>query len=182
MKITSSDIINFWFSDSMQQSWFSSTPELDNSIRNDYETLWKTAASGDLDHWSNNAIGSLALVIILDQFPLNMYRNQAISFSTEQKAVSITCSAIERKQDLDLENDKLAFLYMPLMHSEDIEKQNLSVKLYKHHKLKNNIKFAEHHQSIIKQFGRFPHRNKILNRKNTQDEETYLNSDHAFLG
>jgi len=182
MKTAPSDIIDFWFSDNMQKSWFSSTPELDNSIRINYKALWEAAASGELDHWSNNATGSLALIIILDQFPLNMFRNQAISFSTEQKAVSITCIAIEKKQDLDLDKDKLAFLFMPLMHSEDIKKQNLSVKLFKRHQLKNNIKFAEHHQAIIKQFGRFPHRNRILNRENTQDEESYLNSEHAFLG
>ena len=115
-------------------------------------------------------------------FPLNMFRGQAKSFDTERRAADIARNAIEKKLDQQIEKDKLAFLYMPFMHSEDLIDQDMSVKLYRHNKLENNIKFAEHHREIIRRFGRFPHRNIILGRENTEAEIKYLASQKAFRG
>ncbi|MCP4283874.1 MAG: DUF924 domain-containing protein [Gammaproteobacteria bacterium] len=182
MDITPEEIITFWFSNEVKNHWFSSTPALDSEIRHKYEALWKKAVAGKLDDWGNNSTGSLALVLILDQFPLNMYRNLAISFSSERKAVEITCNAINKNLDRRLDYDKRAFLYMPLMHSEELEKQDLSVKMYRDNHLKNSIDFAEHHREIVRKFGRFPHRNRILGRESTEEELLYLSSEHAFLG
>lgn len=176
------EIIDFWYSDSIREYWFSSTPELDKQIRDRYEQVWMESSMGKYDEWENTPEGSLALVIVLDQFPLNMFRGAAKSFQTEEKAIEVALSAINRGFDKKLEKDHLSFLFMPLMHSENIDHQELSVKLYKKYKLKNNIRFAEHHRDIVKKYGRFPHRNKILGRESSEAEIDYLRSEDAFRG
>jgi len=176
------EIIHYWFSDRIKSQWFSSTAELDREILEKYESLWNKAVKGELDEWSKSPIGSLALVILLDQLPLNMFRNQGKSFSTEKKALEISRNAIKQKLDQKIERDKIAFMYMPFMHSEDIDNQDMSVKLYREKGLVDNIKFAEHHRDIIRKYGRFPHRNKILSRESTEEELVYLSSDSAFMG
>jgi uncharacterized protein (DUF924 family) len=180
--ITSKEIIDYWYSDRIKKQWFNSTPELDQEIVDKYEQTWEQAASGNLDKWSATPTGCLALVIILDQFPLNMFRDQAKSFSTEQKSIEITLTAIRSNFHKDIDVDKLSFLFMALMHSENIEHQNLSVELYTEFNLQSTIRFAEHHRNLIARFGRFPHRNKLLGRESTEDEIKYLASKEAFTG
>lgn len=176
------DIINYWYSDRMKKHWFDSNPELDNEIKNNYGKMWEQAADGKLDQWKNTAEGCLALAIILDQFPLNMFRGKIKSFETEGKAIDVTITAIKSDFVKEIDNDKLSFLFMPLMHSENIEDQNLSVKLFEEHSLSNNLRFAKHHRDIIKKFGRFPHRNSILMRESTKEETEYMRSKNAFKG
>ena len=135
-----------------------------------------------MDLWGESANGSLALVIILDQFPLNMYRGLARSFKTEQKAVNIALHALDNDFHRQLKKDKLVFLYMPLMHSEELAMQELSVKLFREANAAENLRFAEHHRDIIRRFGRFPHRNAILGRDSTVAELDYLASKNAFRG
>lgn len=166
----------------MSKRWFSSTPELDAAIRNRYESLWADAAKGELDDWKNSPEDCLSLVIILDQFPLNMFRGEARSFKTEHQAIEATKYALAKDYHKILPAEKLAFLYMPLMHSENLEDQTLSVKLFAEARLENNLRFAEHHRELIRKFGRFPHRNAILGRESTAEEIAYLNSKEAFLG
>jgi uncharacterized protein (DUF924 family) len=155
---------------------------LDQEILQKYGQTWELASLGNLDEWSMTPLGCLALVIILDQFPLNMFRGDAKSFSTEQKSIEITLKAIENNFHKKMDENKLSFLFMPLMHSENIEDQNLSVELFTEFNLKANIRFAEHHQNLIARFGRFPHRNGILGRKSTDAEINYLASKEAFTG
>jgi len=176
------DIIDFWYSDRIKKAWFSSTAELDNEILGKFESIWDKALLNKLDNWSDTPEGCLALIIILDQFPLNMFRENAKSFKTESKAIDIARKAVNSHFDRKIDKEKLAFLYMPFMHSEKLEDQDLSVKLYKQSNLDNNIRFAEHHREIIRKFGRFPHRNKILERKSTEEEFKYLASKNAFKG
>jgi len=175
-------ILDFWFSGRVESQWFASTPELDQEIRERYQAVWERASCGALDDWAHTADGSLALVIVLDQFPLNMFRGEARSFAWERKSVEIALHAIDKKFDETIARERLAFLYMPLMHSEELEEQDLSVTLYEKRNLKQNLKFAEHHRDIIRRFGRFPHRNSILGRESTQDEMEYLASDEAYHG
>lgn len=182
MTITPNEILDFWYSRRMQKHWFSSTPEIDQEILDKYESMWEQAASGVLDAWCETPAGSLALVIVLDQFPLNMFRNQAKTYSTEQLAVKVARKAIDNKQNKEIEKEKIAFLYMPLMHSEHMDDQNLAVKLFTEAGLDDNIKFAKHHRSIVERFGRFPHRNAALLRESTAEELAYLASDEAFKG
>ena len=182
MVFTPLEIINFWYSDRLKSQWFFSTPELDKEILDKYGDLWEAASIGELDDWADSPEGSLALIIVLDQFPLNMFRGQAKSFKSERKAVETAINAINKNFDKCIEKEKLAFLYMPLMHSENLAEQDLSVKMFKESNLDANIKFAEHHREIVKHYGRFPHRNKILGRQSTAAEIKYLASENAFKG
>ena len=176
------DILHYWYSASVKKQWFSATPELDAEIHNRYALLWRQAADGLLDRWKATPEGCLALCIILDQFPLNMFRGKPESFATEAQAISVSKYAIKQGYDKQIEKQRLAFLYMPLMHSEDLADQKLSVELFKAANLQNNIRFAEHHLELISKFHRFPHRNSILGRKSTSEEMAYLASKHAFKG
>lgn len=176
------EVLDFWFAESTQKLWFNSSAEFDNVIHTKYKSLWEQASSGQLKHWRKTALGSLSLVIVLDQFPLNMFRGTAMSFSTAQHAVSITRTALSKNFHKQLNIIQLPFLYMPLMHSESLEDQDDSVRLFEAAGLDSNLRFAKHHRSIIKKFGRFPHRNKLLNRESSIDELEYLNSRQAFKG
>ena len=180
--ITPESILEYWYSDRIKKHWFSSTEELDKEIKEKYESVWKNAIRGELNDWKESAQGCLALAIILDQFPLNMFRGEVESFSTEAMAIKVSKLAFEKDFDQQIEKDKLAFLYMPLMHSENLDDQNLSVSLFEKAGLEENAKFAKHHRDIVQKFGRFPHRNDILQRESSQDEIDYLNSDEAFTG
>jgi len=181
-KITIEQVLNFWFTKPISNHWFNSTPEIDQQITDDYKSVWEQVQAGEFDRWKNSADGCLALCIILDQMPLNMFRGSAKSFSTEQQAVENTKHAIKEGFDNDIPNDRVAFLYMPLMHSENMDDQNLAVQCFEKAKLEGNLKFAKHHRGIVEEFGRFPHRNKALGRRNSQAEMDYLNSDKAFTG
>jgi uncharacterized protein (DUF924 family) len=182
METQPEDIIDYWYADRIRPCWFKSTPELDQEIRSKYQPLWEIARQGQCDHWQRTPEGSLALVIVLDQFPLNMFRGQALAFATESQAVAVCLGALDRGFDKQLSKDKLAFLYMPLMHSEDLQHQSLSVQLYEAAGLQENARFARHHQQIVEKYGRFPHRNDILGRASSQAELAYLNSPEAFKG
>lgn len=179
---TPDDIIQFWYSEPMNKHWFSSTEKIDTIIQERFEALWQAAARGECNHWLDSAEGCLALCIVLDQFPLNMYRGQPLSFSTEQQAVRVSKHAIEEGYHQQLPQQQLAFLFMPLMHSENLDDQDLSVKMFEEAGLTDNAKFARHHRKIVQRFGRFPHRNVILVRDSTQEEMEWLDSDDAFKG
>lgn len=180
--ITPESIINFWYSDRIKSKWFNSTEKLDKEIKECYEHVWKNAIRSEYKDWKNTAEGCLALAIIFDQLPLNMFRGEIESFSTEGMAVKITKHAVEKGFDETLSKDQVAFLYMPLMHSENMDDQNLAVSLFEKAGLTDNWKFAKHHRGIVEKFGRFPHRNEILKRQSSQDEIDYLKSDEAFTG
>lgn len=182
MAISSKDIVDFWFSAAVRPLWFNSTPAFDRQLRDRYESLWQQAAEGKLEHWAKSAEGVLALVILLDQIPLNIYRGQAQSFATEAKAREIAGRAIEKGWDIKLSDEQRSFLYMPFMHSESLEDQDRSVMLYEAAGMQDNLKFAKHHRELIRRFGRFPHRNAILGRESTSAELAYLASDEAFHG
>jgi len=177
-----SEILDFWYSEPMKSHWFNSTPEIDQLITDKYEFLWQYAAGDNLLVWQDSPEGCLALCIVLDQFPLNMYRKQALAFSTEQHAVMVAKHAIIHDFDQQIAKDRLAFLYMPLMHSENLDDQDLCVERFEAAGLDDNAKFARHHQGIVKKFGRFPHRNEPLGRESSPEEIAYLNSGEAFKG
>ena len=175
-------VLDFWFAEGTRRAWFRSTPELDARIREQFEAAWRRAAHGDMDHWATSAEGALALVIMLDQLPLNMFRGQPGSFATEHKAIAVCKAAIDADLDRPLSGSQLAFLYMPLMHSEALADHDRSVALFEAAGLDDNLRFARHHRELIRRFGRFPHRNAILGRDSTAEESAYLASDQAFKG
>ncbi len=182
MTIQPNDILEFWYADENRAFWFKSTPEMDALIKARFEPTWRQARDGALDHWKRDGEGCLALAIALDQFPLNMFRGEAMSFSTEQQAVAIARHAIAEGLDQHLPAERRAFLYMPLMHSENLADQDEAVRRFGMAGLDSNLRFAEHHRELIRRFGRFPHRNAILGRASTTEELAYLASDEAFTG
>ena len=176
------EILDFWFSDEVRKLWFNSTPEFDASLRERFLPLWQQASRGELDHWHENAAGCLALVILLDQFPLNMFRADAQSFATEAQSREVAQLAIDQGLDEGLEVKQRAFLYMPFMHSESLADQQRALELFDQPGLDDNLRFARHHHEIIEKFGRFPHRNEALGRDSSAAEIEYLNSKQAFTG
>ncbi|MBK6744105.1 MAG: DUF924 domain-containing protein [Hydrogenophilales bacterium] len=176
------DLLDFWHSPAMRPAWFNSTPEIDQELRQRFEGLWRRAKAGELDDWAATPDGALALVIILDQLPLNMYRGRPEAFSTEARAIAVAKQALAQGHDAHIAKDRLQFLYMPLMHSEDLADQDLCVALFSQAGLADNLRFAEHHRDIVRRFGRFPHRNTILGRPSRPEEIDYLISPGAFQG
>lgn len=176
------EVIDFWFSDDVKKRWFASTPAFDRELRERFHGLWEQARGGELDQWMESAEGCLALVIILDQFPLNMFRGEAESFSTEARSREVARVALERGFDQELSTEQKAFVYMPFMHSEDLADQERSLQLFDQPGLESNFRFARHHHEIVREFGRFPHRNEILGRESSAAEIEYLNSKRAFTG
>ena len=175
-------VLAFWFADEVKPRWFNATSEFDQVLTEQYLPLWQAAKAGQLEHWGDSAEGALALVIILDQFPLHMFRARPESFATEAQSREIANGAIARGFDQALNDQQKVFLYMPFMHSEDLIDQDRSVELYTAAGMQDNAKWARHHRDIVKRFGRFPHRNKILGRDSNAEEIAYLNSDAAFSG
>lgn len=183
-------VLDFWFAPGMERRWFRGDDALDAEIRARFEPTWRAASSAALQHWTQPggrlpytpAEGALALVIVLDQLPLNMFRGQARAFATEALAVAVTRDAVDRALDRELGGPRRAFLYMPLMHSESLADQALSVQLFEQAGLDDNLRFARHHKDLIERFGRFPHRNALLGRQSSAAELAYLASPQAFHG
>ena len=180
--ISPKDILDFWYAEEMRSKWFASTPQLDALIKERFEPVWEAAMRGELDDWLSHPDGCLALAIILDQLPLNMFRGTAQSFASEAKSRDAARHAIEQGYDKEIDPSRLAFLYMPFMHSESLADQDLSVTLFTAAGLENNLRYARHHRELVRRFGRFPHRNAILGRASTPQELDYLNSKEAFKG
>jgi len=182
MTVSAKNIVDFWFDNSVKKLWFNSTDAFDEKLRVMFEPTYLAGADGLLTAWKTSPEGALALVILLDQFPLNMYRGDKKSFETEALSREVANEAISHEFDQQLPLPQRAFLYLPFMHSENPEDQQTGVDLFESAGLDENLRFAKHHQDLIRRFGRFPHRNKILERKNTPEEVLYLNSEEAFLG
>ena len=186
--MTYSETLNYWFSAKNKKHWFNSTPQIDVEIREKFKDLWESAAAGKLNSWQKSPESALALIIVLDQLPLNMFRGKAKCFATETKALEVVLKAIEKGYDKKMRNHKLMFLLMPLAHSEKLSDQDLHVKLIQRYALRGQVslmlslRFAKHHRNLIREFGRFPHRNTILGRESTKAELAYLASKRAFTG
>jgi len=175
-------LVDFWFSEAVAKLWFNSTREFDEQLRTEFGDRWQQAKQGELEQWRETAIGSLALVILLDQIPLNIFRGKPASFSTEAQSIAVARAAIGAGFDSELKIRQKAFLYMPFMHSESLQDQLLGLKLYDQPGLEDNFRFSKHHHDIVKRFGRFPHRNEILGRESSQAEIEYLKSRQGFKG
>lgn len=175
-------ILDFWFSEEVKPKWFNSTKAFDRLLTEQYLDVWQAAQAGQLDPWCESAQGALALVILLDQFPLNMFRARPESFATEARSREIATEAIVNGFDQQLDDKQKVFLYMPFMHSEDLADQDRSVELYTSAGMLDNAKWARHHRDIVARFGRFPHRNKILGRVSSAAEQAWLDSEEAFNG
>ena len=177
----SADVVAFWFAPDVRPLWFASTLDFDEQLRARFLETYR-AAAGQLTDWEATAEGALALVIVLDQFPLNLFRGQPESFATEAAARAVADRAIVRGFDQALPPEQRQFLYLPFLHSEALADQERSVRLYQQPGLEDNLRFARHHRDLIARFGRFPHRNAILGRTSTAEERAYLAAPGAFHG
>jgi uncharacterized protein (DUF924 family) len=177
---TPAEILAFW-REAGPDRWYKKDGAFDDEVRRRYSGLWQDAAAGRLSAWEASDEGALALTIVLDQFPRNMFRGDARTFATDQMAQEVAARAIARGADARIDPELLEFLYMPFMHSEHLPDQLLCVELFRKAGKANNLKFAEEHADIIRRFGRFPHRNPVLGRATTPAEEAFLD-EGGFSG
>lgn len=175
MTVSPQDIIGFW-RDAGPKKWFAPDEAFDADIRERFLAAHEQAAAGKLADWENSAQGVLALLLLLDQFPRNMFRKRPRAFATDTQARDIAERAIQSGFDLEVSDEMRSFFYLPFMHSEALADQELCLKLYRGYGNEDGIKYAEIHLDAIRRFGRFPHRNEILGRKSSADEIAYLDS------
>lgn len=179
------EVLTFWFGTPGQtefgkprQVWFRKNPEFDQEICDRFSTTYQQAASGHLDHWQQNANSCLALLILLDQFPRNMFRGTPEAFATDAKALAVAKHAVEHQFDQQLVPVQRWFVYLPFEHSERWADQVRSLQLWQ--MLKDDpdsaspMDYAQRHADVIERFGRFPHRNQILGRQSTPEEIAFL--------
>ncbi len=169
---TAADVLRFWFEEH-PKDWFVKNPDFDAEIRARFSTLHGAAAAGQLAHWADEARSCLALVVVLDQFPRNIYRGHARAFASDELARSVARVILERGWDKQMTQSEQLFAYLPFEHSESLEDQNLSCELMKDFDAEQ-LRYAIRHREIIERFGRFPHRNDILGRKSTPAEIEFL--------
>jgi uncharacterized protein (DUF924 family) len=167
-------VLDFWFSESSKKKWFSKDLKFDANIKNQFENDFEKALKNEFSDWRSEPLGRLAEIILLDQFPRNMYRGSAKSFSGDPLALTLAMEAVLTKADETLNTAQKAFLYMPYMHSESLQVHNEAVKLFSSKGLEFNLDFELKHKKIIERFGRFPHRNEILGRISTAEEIEFL--------
>ncbi|MDJ0641745.1 MAG: DUF924 family protein [Erythrobacter sp.] len=172
-------VLRFWFVDLMPENWFSTSEPIDETIAQRFADLHGRAASGDLDDWTGTPRGTLALIIVLDQFSRNIHRTSGKAFACDEKAQSLAVSAIRKEFDERLGLDERQFLYMPLMHAEDRDLQALALEKYEAlaRSAQEIVGFARMHHSIIERFGRFPYRNPLLGRESSDGERAFIEKD-----
>ena len=185
MQSSLADVLDFWFGregepgyGEFRDQWFRKDEAFDREVTDRFGDLYERAAAGDLDAWREDAEGCLALVIVLDQFPRNMFRGDARTHATDGEALTAAKYAIEHALDWELPAFQKMFLYMPFMHAEGVEDQRRSVELFERLAAEPGgpdvVEYAVGHRDIVERFGRFPHRNAILGRETTPEEAEFL--------
>lgn len=193
MSISYQSVLEFWFGPPdprggidliVQKRWFMKSDEWDQQILMQFGPWVERAIAGELKEWEEDPKASLALILLLDQFPRNIFRNSARSFAGDARALEIARRMLESDRVSNLSSFERVFVFLPLEHSEDIAMQRLSVQLFEklQTEVPTNLKdtfqsftdFARRHAIIIERFGRFPHRNKILGRTSTREEQLFL--------
>ena len=169
------DVVAFW-REAGPKAWFKKNEVFDADIRRRFLATHEAAAAGQLTEWEHNAEGALALLILLDQFPRNMFRGLPRMFATDPMARAIAAGAILRGFDAQIDKMLRNFFYLPFEHSEDLRDQERSIALCKAAGDADSLKWAEIHADIIRRFGRFPHRNAVLGRATTPEEQKFLDS------
>jgi uncharacterized protein (DUF924 family) len=174
------DVIGFWLQ-AGPEKWFKKVTAFDEAIRLKFEPVHHAAARGEYDAWRNSADGALALLILLDQFPRNLYRNSGHAFATDAKARSIARAAIEQGFDQQVDPALRNFFYLPFVHSESLADQDYALAFNTEAGDADAIKWTSLHRDIIVRFGRFPHRNQALGRQTTPEEQEFLD-EGGFAG
>jgi uncharacterized protein (DUF924 family) len=178
------EIVAFW-RDAGPKAWFAKDEAFDAAIRERFETAHLAASRGELADWAGTAEGALALLILTDQFPRNLYRGSAHAYATDPIARAVAAAAVAADLHLEVEPGLRIFFFMPFEHSEDLSDQDCAVVLFEAHERdtgdQNSLRWARLHRDIVERFGRFPHRNAALGRETTPEETAFL-ANGGFAG
>ena len=180
MVASAAEVVSFWRGAGPER-WFDKDGAFDEEIRTRFLATHEAAAAGKLSGWEQTALGALAMLILLDQFPRNMFRGEARTFATDPLARAIAAGGIVRGFDAQVPAELRGFFYLPFEHSEDIADQERGIAFYKASGDADGLKWAEIHADIIRRFGRFPHRNAVLGRTTTPEEQAFLDGG-GFAG
>jgi len=167
-------IVDFWFGELTPEDWWRKVPAIDAEIGRRFSAVYDALKSGVPADWFSTPKGYLAAILAFDQFPRNMFRDDARAFATDAQALLLAKRAIADGIDAKLPPEQRAFIYLPFQHSEDRNEQVRSIELFTALGNPLNLDFAIRHKQIIDRFGRFPHRNEILGRKSTPEELAFL--------
>ena len=178
---TPQQVVAFW-REAGPERWFDKDEGFDALCRERFLATYEAAARGDLNDWELVPEGALAVVLLLDQFPRNMFRGTRRAYQTDATALDAADRAIERGFDAQVDPDLRLFFYLPFDHSEEAADQERSITLHDAAGDAEGLRWARHHHDIIARFGRFPHRNAILGRESTPEEQAYLAEEGAFKG
>lgn len=173
------EILEFWLDDTGPAGWYNGSDDLDQEIRDRFLKTWEEAQTGAYSLWLTYPSGVLAYIILLDQFPRNMFRGSGEAFASDRIALAAAKVAIHKGWDMKIDEPARQFFYMPLMHSENLCNQEHCVRLMKERMPvagESNLLHARAHREVIRRFGRFPYRNEALARATTAQERAYLES------
>ena len=169
------EVLAFWFGETQPRQWFAKDAAFDALLRDRFLGLTRQALAGELDAWSAAATGALALVLLLDQFPRQIWRDTAMAFAGDPQALAESLQAVERGWlEAEPEQARRQFWLMPLMHSEDLAVQEAALPLFERFSEPRTTDFARRHRDVIARFGRFPHRNAALGRESSAAELAFL--------
>ncbi len=171
---TIDEVIKFWFEELAPEQYYKRDGALDAAIKKRFGALYERLAAGVPADWLTEPRGFLAAIIVLDQFPRNMFRDDKRAFATDAEALALSKHAIAEGMDMQLPPAERAFIYLPFQHAEDPADQERSIELFTALGAPLNLDFARRHQAIIARFGRFPQRNAALGRKSTEEELAFL--------
>ena len=193
------DLLRFWFTEEPDDPvkagerfklWFNATAEFDQRITGEFSSTLEQAITGDLDHWTITARGSLALIVLFDQITRTIYRGEARAYGYDHRALAIAENSIAKGFDLEVEFIERLMFYLPFEHGEDIELQNKCADYFQvlddiaapgfKNITESCLKSGKEHREVIKRFGRFPHRNKILGRPSTPEESAWASGHHGW--
>ena len=168
------EILNFWFKECKPEQWFKKKEDFDQMIENRFSSAIENAIAGKLDSWEESETGCLALIILLDQFTRNVFRDTPQAFAGDERALALSKLCFNKDYLTNLDIHRRQFMLMPMMHSENLAVQDTALPLFKKYASEKDYEYAEKHRDIIARFGRFPHRNVILGRKSTNEELEFL--------
>lgn len=168
------EILNFWFEEIEPASWWKKDEGFDALLVERFSEIHEKASRCEVYEWRRQAEGRLAEIIVLDQFPRNMFRDSARAFVSDSMALTLSQEAIACGADQVLTPVQRSFLYMPFMHSESLQIHEVAVGLFRKNGIQSNLDFEFSHKNIIEKFGRYPHRNKVLGRPSTAEEIEFL--------
>lgn len=178
--MTFQDVLNFWFQELNSSQWWGKNSDLDHLIEERFGELLKSAAKGELYKWRATPQGRLAEIIVLDQFSRNIHRNRPEAFENDKLALVLAQEMVLLGLDKQIPIQQRAFVYMPYMHSESRMIHEEALKLFSTSGMEFNLEYELDHKKIIDQFGRYPHRNSILNRLSTLKELEFMKQHQGY--